>query len=99
MCSIWACFGWRGGDDTFAGGDGCCTWVDGAPPQSVVGAWRTLDLVLILVVLGCAITTGWVDGVTRVVVHAIQVCGEVFSGPKRRHGLTSIFVSAARSLI
>lgn len=76
VCSVWACFGWRGGDYIPAEGDGFCGCLKGVPSQSVVGAWRTLDLFLVLVVLGCSIATGLVDGVSRVVVHAIQV-GEI----------------------
>lgn len=74
VCSLWACFGWRGDYATTRGG-ACCGCLD-VPPQCVVGAWRSLDLVLVLVVFGCAIATGLVDGFTRVVVHAIQVGGE-----------------------
>ena len=96
VCSVWACFGWRGGDEAIAEGDGCSTWLDGAPPQAVVGAWRTLDLVLILVVLGCAISTGRVDGVTRVVVHAIQVGKEVSGVSRRRHGSSSASFATGR---
>lgn len=40
-----------------------------------MGVWRSLDAVLVLVVLGCAITTGLVEGYAREVVHAIQVGG------------------------
>lgn len=42
--------------------------------KAAVGFYRTTDLVLILVVTGCAIATGLVDGTTREIVHAIQVC-------------------------
>ena len=76
VCSIWACFGWRGGDYAAAGAGGCCRCLDGVPPQAVVGAWRSLDLLLVLIVMATAIATGLVEGFTREVVHAIQVRGE-----------------------
>ena len=75
ICSFWACFGGRGGEYATGGVGGCFRCLDGAPQESVVGVWRSLDAVLVLVVLGCAITTGLVEGYAREVVHAIQVGG------------------------
>lgn len=39
-----------------------------------MGAWRTLDWILIVVVTICAVLTNLVDGSVRVWVHAFQVC-------------------------
>ncbi|CAM9604930.1 unnamed protein product, partial [Ascophyllum nodosum] len=62
--SIWACFGWTGGSP-----GGSCFSV---PPEAAVGFYRTIDILLVLVITGCAIATGLVDGTTREIIHAIQ---------------------------
>ncbi|CAN0085936.1 unnamed protein product, partial [Ectocarpus sp. 8 AP-2014] len=65
-CSVWACFGWNGEDQGKR--------FFSVPPSARVGWWRTVDLVLVLVVAGESIVsmaTYLAEGDYRV-VHALQ---------------------------
>lgn len=70
--SRWACFG-RSGGGGGGGGGGVAGGVH--DPQAAVGAWRTLDAVLVVSVVVFAVTTGLVRGTAREWVHALQVRG------------------------